>query len=285
MDVAIDKVITVLNTLENLDKVLRLSSDIVKSQGVMWEILYVHEVPLFGVPDYLHDSSSLDKEKVKKTIKEHLLKLRDHDDHAIFVFEDDTADRVLSQSRDDTNVLLITPYQEKITEGLIKKTDLPTLVVKTNRVKYLSVVIPIDLAEDTTSCSIQQAQSFFPHSKIRLVYDYRYVVDTMMMDVDFLGVPTEPMLDMDTNEEIRKNQEAIFESIKKQKGLDGDFINETLTIEDDLLKYIETENFDLTVLCSRGDGFLLSDSVTFGLLKECPTDMLIINNIQINFQK
>ena len=278
MSEVMGKVITVLNTLEELDKVLKVSSDIVKEQNAVWEILYVHEVSLFDVPDYLQSSDSLDKESVKKAIKKHLSKLKEKNDHAVFVFEDDTADRVLYQSRDDKNVLLITPYHEKITEELIKKTNLPTLVTKTERERYIDIVIPVNLAEDTTSCSIDKAQLFFPHSKMRLVYDYRYIVDTMMMDVDFLGIPTEPMLDMQVNEEIRKNQQAIFESLKKERGLEGDFIEETLTIEDDLLKYIKAGNFDLTVLCSRGDGFLLSDSVTFGLLKQCPTDMLIINN-------
>jgi len=277
------KIIAVLNELQNADNLLQKAVTLAKEHDAVLEVLYVHEEPLFDVPDYFRPDVSIkdniiDKEKITKEIKERVVKLGFERDCAVLAFVDDTVDRVLTQTEDDKDTLIITTYHEKITEKLVKKSHLPVIVVKSNVKEYKKLILPVDLKEDTEAC-IDLADKIFPHAKKRLLHDYRYVLDTAVMDVDYLGMPTtDPIMNTQINQELKKAQQESFEELKKKRGLEGDFIEETLSVEEDLAKYINATHFDLTVLCSHKKHFLLSNSVSFSLLETLENDILILHN-------
>ncbi len=274
------KIIAVLNDFNGADTVLERALELASKEKAVLEILYVHEEPLFDVPDYFRSEDSikdevLDKEKIKKEIQKRLTALDSSRQSAILVFIDDTVDRVLTQTRETKDILIVTAYHDSITEKLAKKSHLPVLIIKNDFKSYENVVLPVDLGETTEAC-IDFAERLFEKNDLFLLHDYRYIVDLSLMDVDYLGVPTSaPIIDAQINQELIKNQKLAFEALKKESGLRGDFIEQSLCVEDDLVGYIESGNFDLTVLCSSVEHSILSDSVSFSLLKSLSSDVLI----------
>ena len=65
------KIIAVLNDFEKADNILQKAITLKERQNAVLEVLYVHEKPLFDVPDYFRSNESIgddfiDKEKIKK---------------------------------------------------------------------------------------------------------------------------------------------------------------------------------------------------------------------------
>ncbi len=275
-----NKIVAVLNDFETTDRVLSRAIMLQKKSDALLEVLYVHEVALFDVPDYFSEENSyekkrVDKEKIQKEIQKRLQTLGFQESCAVLVFIDDTVDRVWTQTRNQSDVLIVTAYHDTISKRLAKKIDLPLLVLKNETTEYKHIVVPIDLSKETTPC-IDFAKAFSTEAEIRLVYDYRFLLDVTLIDVDFLGFPTaQPMLDMQAEEEIKKSQMDLFEHIKKEHHLEGDFIEESLSVEEDLEKYIQERGFDLTILCAYHDMFIFSDSISYDLLESLQTDVLI----------
>ncbi len=283
------RILALLNNFEQADKILKTAVEFAATHEIPLEILYVHEKPLFDLPDYFRNESTIgddimDKDKVKQEIQERLLKLDYQKDVAILVSVNDSEDKVWAQTKDASDTLVITAYHDKLTEKIAKKITAPVLVLKRETEAYNSIVLPIDLSKNTKSC-IRLAKDIFDTQSIHLVYDYRYLVDVSLMDVDFLGVPvSEPLIDMQINDDIRKQQKESFELLKKEENVQGEFIEQTFSVEDDLKAYIEKKRFDLTLLCSQNNDFILSDSISFSLLEQLDTDILIYNQGEENEQ-
>ncbi len=280
MSNTINKVVAVLNDFEMADNILGKALKFSSQQNAILEVLYVHEESLFAVPDYFRSSEHIndnliDKDKVRKELKERILKLGFEKDCAILVFIDDTLDRVLTQTKEDKETLILIEYHKEITKKLIKKSHLPVLVIKNSATDYKNVVVPIDLGENTDGC-IDLANKLFPTATKRLLHDYRYVINTTIMDLDYLGIPTtEPDFAEEINQKLKSSQVEKFEDLKKKTGLEGDFIEEKLSVEDDLTQFINEKHFNLTILCSRDEDFIFSSSISFILLETLSTDILI----------
>ncbi len=276
----INKIVAVLNDFKTADNVLEKALKLSSQKKVTLEILYVHEEPLFDLPDYFCSNESIedtlvDKEKIKKEIEDRVAKLESDCNCAVLVFIDDTTDRLLTLTKEDTDIFIITAYHEKITQKLIQKSYFPVLVIKNDVKDYKKIVLPVDLSKNSYEC-IDLAKTLFPHTDKRLLYDYRYVIDTEIIDVDYLGMPTsEPIMNTQINQELKQSQSETFEALKRETGLEGDFIEENLSIEEDLSRFINVSHFDLTILCSSDKHFLLSNSVSFSLLETLSTDVLI----------
>lgn len=274
------KIIVVLNDFEKVDDVLKKAVMLGKKHDTFLEILYVHESPLFDLPDYFCAKENLnnnliDKEKVKKEINERILKLGFTKNYAILVFDDDTIDRVITQTSKDTNSLILMAYHKKISLELAEKSNLPLLIVKNSVINYKKILLPVDLGENMYKC-INFANTIFPDTQKKLVYDYLFVCNpTILDDTNFLISAPNPILNREINEELRKNQLHEFEVLKKETGFEGDFIEGLISLEDDLSKYININNFDLTILCSNREHFLFFNSRCFSLLETITTDILI----------
>lgn len=274
------KIIVVLNNFQKADDLLQKAIILSQKHNAFLEVLYIHETALFDLPDYFRVKESLtdngvDKDKVEKEIKERILKFGFENDYAILVFVADTIDRVLINTREDIQTLILIEYHKKMTQQLVKKSHLPLLIVKNSVIDYKKIVLPVDLGENMHKC-INLADTIFPNIEKRLLFDYRNVVDTSNLDVNNLVIPTmNPLLNMEINKELKKNQLNAFEDLKKKTGFDGDFIEEALSLEDDLSHYINISDSDLTILYSNKEEFLFSDSLCFSLLETLSTDILI----------
>ncbi len=265
------KIIVVLNNFEKVDKILEKALKLSTQKKAVLEVLYVHEEPLFSLPDYFRLEDNLgddfiDKEKIKKEIKERLSKLGKSDECAILVFVDDTVDRVLTQTKEPNQTLIITVYEDKITEKLVKKSDASFLVIKNNKKTYENIVMPVDLSENSLKC-INLAKTIFVQSKIRLLHDNHYVI----------------------LQEAKEKEKELFEALKKETNLEGDtiqeyfvseidFVEELYAIEKHLAVFINTHDFDLTILYSHHRDFLFSDSLSFAMLEMLQTDLLLLKS-------
>jgi len=268
---SISKIIAVLNNFEKADKILEKATTVASEQSAVLEIVYIHEKPLFDVPDYFQSKQSatdniIDKQKVKEEIKERLLKLGIVESYAILVFVDDTADRVLTQTKGQSQALVVTAYHDKITEKLLKKCDVSFLVIKGDTQNYERIVMPVDLSENSLPC-ITLAKTLFPQSKIRLLYDNYYIL----------------------LKKVKEKQEETFENLKKETNLEGDyieeqimnevdFVNELYAVEKHLAACIKTRSFDLTILYSHHRDFAFSDSISFAMLEILQTDILLLRS-------
>ncbi len=274
------KIIAVLNDFKTADDVLEKALELSFKQRAMLEILYVHEEPLFDIPDYFRSDESiknnlLDKDKIKKEIENRVSKIKKDHDFAVLVYINDTADRLATLIKEDSDVFVITAYHEKITKKLLKKSHFPVLVIKNSTKEYKKIVIPVDLSENSLPC-ISFAQTLFEKDKMQLLYDYRYIIDVSLIDADYLGISTSaPIMDTQINQQREEDDKKTFEDLKNKTGLKGDFIEESLSVEEDLSQFINVNHSDLTILCSDEEDSLFSKSISFTLLGVLMTDILI----------
>ena len=275
-----EKIVVVLNDFEKIDDLLKKAIMLCQKHNSFLEVLYVHESPLFDLPDFFRAKESIndnviDKDKVEKEIKERILKFGFTKNYAILVFDGEIIGSVLNQTREDKKALILIAYNKEFTHQLVKESDLPLLIIKNSVVDYKKIVLPINFSENTNKC-INYANTIFPDSEKKLLHDYRYVDDTSVLDDDnFVMAAPNPILNAEINEEFKKNRLYEFEVLKKETGFEGDFIEESISLEDDLCTYIDMNHFDLTVLCLNKKQFLFSDSFCFSLLEKLSTDILI----------
>jgi hypothetical protein len=264
----ITKIIALLNDFSLADIVLQKAFDFAHNLDASVEILYVHESPLFDIPDYfLSDiEEGLDKEKIKKEIKNRVATFNPKREPAIFVEIDDTSDRVWALSRDDHETLIITPYHDSITTKLIDHISQPIFVLKNPKSVYQKVALILDTTDEYIDC-IFDVKSQFKESDIHLLYDYRYVVDPSM-EIDLQNVAM-----------IEATQRELFEDIKKESGLEGEFFVDGSFFGDDLVQYLHDKSYDIVYLCSRGDDFFVSDTLASELLERCDCDIFVAQKI------
>ena len=263
----IDNVLVVLNDFEKIDDILKKALVLSTNKKAILEVLFVYEKSLFDVPDYFHPKNSfIDKEKIKIEIKNRLLELGKSGDCAILVFVDDTVDRVLSQTKEPKQTLIVTTYKENITQELVKKSSSSFLVIKNKKSTYKNIILPVDLSEYSLKC-INFAKTVFPQSQIKLLYDNHIVL----------------------HPEAKEEKKELFESLKKETNLEGyyikehivsevDFIEELYNIEKHLASFINRDNFDLTILCSHHRDFLFSNSLSFDMLGMIQNDILLLKS-------
>jgi hypothetical protein len=240
-----DKVLVVLNTLQNIDVVLKKALKIVSDLESILEILYVHESSLFSLED-----NSIDRDKIKKEIKSLV-----PDECAIFVYEDDTVDRVINLVNTQEDLLIVTAYEESITAKLIDQVSKSFLVIKNERILARDTIMIVDLNNHIVEC-INLVKELFKGSDIKLLYDNTSII----------------------SKELQVQECKKYETIKKEVGLNGyylsehftnevEFVNELYSVEKNISKFIDSKNFDLSIFCL--DSF---DKTFLSLIK---TDILV----------
>ena len=275
-----DRVIVLLNDLENIDILLKRAVEFSTKHEASLEILYVHEEPLFAVPDYFLseesiDEEQLDKAKVKNEIQKHLEAFDANANHAILVYVDDTVDRLLNLAKEVEKSLVITNYHEHITASLIEKTSYSYWINKGDKELYDNTVLPINLKEESKKC-IELAQHVFPESSLELVYDYRYLLDVLAVREDYLNVvPVTTGIDYALNEELKVQNEKTFEAYKKEFNVKGSFIEGEGLLHEDLIAYIQQENFDLSILYRSDEELFFTPVLILALIEDLDTDFFI----------
>ncbi len=263
----IERIIAVLNDMADADKVLERAFDLSGGLDAVVEVLYVHESPLFDVPDYFQsqESEMLDKERVKKEIKRRIEGLGIEKDVAILVMIDDTPDRIWALAREDRGTLIVAAYHDNITQKIIDKVSQPVLILKNHKKDYKKIALIVNANSQSLAC-IDDVKREFKEGDITLLYDYRYVVDPSM-EIDLQDVKI-----------IQDAQREAFEEVKEQSGLSGEFFIDGSFLGEDLVQHLQAKAFDLVYVCSHGDDFFVSDSLSLELLKDLDSDILVACN-------
>jgi len=275
------QIVVLLNDLESIDTLLEKAMDFAKRHQTVLEIVYVHEEPLFDIPDYfLSDeditNNHIDKEKIKRRIQTHLDNFEIQNKIAILVYIDDTVDRLLTILKDRKETLIVSSYHKILSPLLIKKTPYSYWFIKNNLNHYKKIILPLDLHEKSKK-SIQIAQHLFTQSHLEILHDYRYLLDVLSVREDYLNVvPLTLDIDLVQNKAIEQEQKNIFESYKNEFNIDGTFMEGSRSIGDDLIDYIKKKSYDLTLLHRQDEVLFLSPSLITLLMKELSTDFFII---------
>jgi len=272
--------IVLLNDLENMEMLLKKGIEFSVDHQVPLQVIYVHETPLFQLPDIFlakekRGDSGLDKEKVRKVIQDTIKALDLEHQHAVLVYENDTLNRILSLVKERKQVLVITRYQEELLAKLIAKTPYAYCVVKESKENYEKIALPIDLEDDFDKC-IQTSQHIFTKGKINLIHDYRFLQENFMISEDYMGIgATSTQTELEAVEAFKELQKKTFNEYLKKYNLEGAFIVGEDVLYEDIVKHIEKNHYDLTVLYRNEKEILFTSSMIMGLMKEINTDFFV----------
>ena len=277
------RTVVVLNNLEKIDNLLKKAIAFSSQHQTTLEILYVQEKSLFEMPDYFLSEDKMakgqiDKEKIKAKIQEHLNRLDEVETHAILVYIDDTVDRAMQHAKGDKETLLLTHYHPKITEQLLEKTPYSLFVIKNETENYSDIILPIDLRKKSRE-ALTVAKEIFPKKAITLIHDYRYLLDMLTIQVDYFNLAPIVTPDLiDLNQKIKNDQRESFNTYKKEFNLEGIFLEDDGgSLDNTLIDYISSNNFDLTLLYHQDTELFLSPSLIEELMKKLSTDFFILN--------
>jgi len=276
-----NRVVVLLNDLEKIDTLLERAINFSKKHETILEILYVHEEPLFDIPDYFLsnkkiDEGTIDTNKIKEKIQSHLDAFDLAEPHAILVYLDDTVHRLLTHLTDAEHTLVVTTCNKELTPALIAKTPYTFWIIKNEGVEeYGKILFTCDLGEASKKF-IPMSQHLFSSSSIHLLYDYRYILETIALREDYLNVtPITLDVDVQLNEVKKANALEKFNTYKKEFNLEGTFIEGEGFLEDDISNFIKNDNFDLTIMYRKDEDFFASPSLILGLIQNLSTDFLI----------
>ena len=271
----IKKIIAVLNDFETADAVLLKSLILSKEQDVQLEIIFVHEEAFFKLPDFFRFKKSppeetIDTKKIREEIADKVVALGNKEGCPILVFIDDTADRVLVQTQDEKETIIVISYHKKIAKKLIKQSHLPILIIKNNHTEnYEKIVVPVDFSLASKE-SIVLAKTLFPTKQIELVHDYRTLDMEGFMDSEGLKNTGIELINIE-----KKDAEDNFEALLQEMQCKGYFITEKTSPKEDLSDFIQRNGNDLAVIGSNNANKLFFDSVSFDLLETLLIDLLI----------
>lgn len=276
------RVVVLLNDLEKIDNLLKKAFNFSIQHQTTLEILYVQEQELFEIPDYFLSDDTinnerLDKKSVKAKIEEHLLALDIQGDHAILIYEDDTVEQVLHYAKGQKDILFITAYHQEFSEKLVEKTPHSFWMLKNEIHHYNNIAIPLDLKEKGSTV-VELAKDIFPTQQMTIIYDYRYLLDMMSVQIDYLNVV--PVITPDVialNKELKRNQKKKLEAYKREFEIQAECIDGTSSLDKDLIEYIAKKDFDLTILYHQDTELFLSPLLILTLLKELKSDLFIVN--------
>ncbi len=272
------KTVVLLNTLEDMENALQKGVNFSKQHNTILEILFVHEEPLFELPDIFRlnrEDNTLDKESIKKEISTQLLALTPNEKYAIFVYVDDTLNRLKNLAKEPKETVVISPYQKEITPTLIEETSYAFWILKAPKESYNKILLPTDLKEPTMK-AINYALHFFDKSRLFLVHDHRYLVDTLVVQADYLNVtPLTSPITVELNEEIKEAHQKEFENYLKEFGIEGEFIEANGEVSEDLIEYTKQHKFDLLFMYRNDEELFSSSSLILELLEELEVDFFV----------
>ena len=276
------RTVVLLNDFKTINTLLKKAIDFSTKHHTTLEILYVQEEALFKIPDYfLSDdkiaNESLDKERVKAKIQEHLVTLGVEDKHAIFVYEDDTLDQLLHYGQEQKDIVCITTYQQGLSEKLIEKTPYSFWIVKNDIQSYNSIILPLDFSENSKK-ALETTKHIFSKSTLTMVHDYRYLLDTMQVQVDYLNIVPVITADIfEVNEQLKEEQKKKFETYQKEFNIKGECIEGEGALDQDLIEYLSKRACDLTIMYHQNEELFLSPTLILELLKGVSSDFFIFN--------
>jgi len=276
------RTVLLLNSMDKIDYLLAKAVEFSNRHNTTLEILYVLEEELFDLPDYFLSDEKIaeeriDKKKIKAKVQGHLQAFGEAKKAAIFVYVNDSVERVLHHGLEHKEVLFITPYHEALSRALLNKTPYSFWIIKNELENYKNIILPLDLKGRGKEV-IHATQHIFEKSHLTLVHDYRYLVDVTAIQVDYLEtVPIITPEMIEINEIRKKEQKEIFEALKKEFSVEGVFFEDDEALDNTLMKFIKEHKYDLTVLYHQDTELFLSPTLILELLKKVSTDFFIFN--------
>ena len=270
----IEKIMVIINDTEKIDTLLKEAIALSGNSNILLEILFVHESPLFSLPDYFrkNNTDTLHKEHVKEKIEDVLSTVGYEGDHVVFVEESDTVDRAAALEKENPDTFCISFFHEKITAKLASKLTSPLLILKNDFKKYTHLLLPVNLDENNIDL-IERLETFFPDAKIELVFEETFFMENYIDESDFALLPLDSTPSFDIDVEIARGEKQKFEALKEETGLPGDFIDD---MDESLTDYIASHPSDLLVLHSENDNFLSDETISLSLISSVQKDLLIL---------
>ncbi len=260
------RVLIVLNDLDNMEVVLKRGLEEANSNDAI-EVLYVYEKEHYTLKDLFFiegEDYRLDKDRIKKEIKEAIAKLNFTKDIAIFVYAEDTEDRVAQLIGDDKDVKVVIGYHDDITIRVLKEIDVEALVVKGEN-SYENAGVLINKKD---LVCINRAKD--KHKNVKLIYDYRYIADSALVDPSL-------SIDYEMSQELEEIELKIFNKIKEETSLDGEFfINGVGELEID--EYINRNNIGILYICEDFKGVIGIDFIFRDILLNTKVDICVCIN-------
>jgi len=276
------RVVVILNEIEKIDNLLEKAVAFSNQHQTTLEVLFVHEEPLFKLPDYfLSDEKiskeTIDKKKIKKSIQEKLNSLNPHKSVSILILVDDTLDQVLEYGKENKDILFITAYHEELNNKLLHKSPYSFWIVKNEIKSYRKILLPIDLNAKSVEV-IKATEHIFPTVPLEMVHDYRFTLDMTLIEDDHLRItPIVSSIDIEISQERKERQRERFETYKRDFNLTGDFLEENEGLEEDLVEYINQSQAELIVMYPEEIELFLSSNLIIKLLHRVPKDFLVLN--------
>ena len=276
------RVVVILNEIEKIDNLLEKAVAFSTQHQTTLEVLFVHEEPLFKLPDYfLSDEKiskeTIDKKKIKKSIQEKLNSLNPHKSVSILILVDDTLDQVLEYGKENKDILFITAYHEELNNKLLHKSPYSFWIVKNEIKNYRKILLPIDLNAKSVEV-IKATEHIFPTVPLEMVHDYRFTLDMTLIEDDHLRItPIVSSIDIEISQERKERQRELFETYKHDFNLTGDFLEENEGLEEDLVEYINQSQAELIVMYPEEIELFLSSNLITKLLHRVPKDFLVLN--------
>jgi len=270
----IEKVLVVIQEADKIGQLLKESIDLCKTNSTVMEILFVHESPMFELPDYFKRSQteSLDKTRLEREIETMLSTLGNTSSYAIFIEDSDMIDQVVAKDRGKTETCIVSFYHEETTVKLADKVSSPLLVMKSETKTYKHILFPVDLNEKNADY-IHYIKALFPSADITLLYEPSYLIENYIFDTDFTILPLDYTVDLQLDQEMLEEQKEKFEALKRETGLKGELVDE---FDSDFIEYINAKNADLLVIHSENKNFLFDDTLSKKLISSVQTDLFIL---------
>jgi len=280
MEHIFNRVIVLVNDLEKMEILLEKGVVFANGHNAFLEVLFVHEVPLFEIPDYFLSEEKIaegliSKDKIHQEIEEVLKGLEIEKEPAILVYENDTVDRLLTLLKDTKETLVVTAYHTSLSAKLVEETPYAFWFIKEDERDYNNIALPMELEDEFEKC-IKLTQHLFPKGEITLLHDYRSMSAALMVSQDYMGgTPMPTQVDVELDQLFREKQLKIFNEYMEKYAVEGVFFEGEGVMYEDIMHYIQDNDFDLTVLYRNSNELFLTSTRITELIKEVSTDILV----------
>lgn len=275
-----------IDMAERSNKVLKRALIIAKEDDAQLIIVHAVRTPWLAVPSYFGATDiAVDTKAIVKKIDKKIKALNtDKISYSIVVKEGEVDDILLYESKMlKADLIIIGAHSKKNNKKSILGTTaqmvayqshLPVLIVKKSvKEAYKTIVAPTDFQKESKK-SILFAKNIFPSAKFSLLnaFETLYLIE----DPYTYTISGNNYLEFykiaktESKREMEKFKKTV--GIKNAKVIDGELDSKL-----ELVKYINKNNYDLTVVGSGGNRVMkvLLGSVANYLLREVKNDILV----------
>ncbi len=245
------RVLILCNDIKKCNDTILRASKVAKNLGAKATILFVHEPDFFDIFDFKKDNS-LDKEAVKK----HLQTIANEaglEDSAVIVEIGDSANWVELESKREEDTIIITSYEDKITNSVIKAVDIPILILKNSKSNCKRLLIATDAQEFTKPLTLLDKLG----CNVKLAYyDTQLIpIPTLNSGVEFVGTID---IDVELYQEEVDSIEKNFKNFCKEYNIEAIFNTNEESVDINVLAQVLENGADTLSIILEDRESLLS---------------------------